>query len=141
MINVPETEVLERELKEKISRLDADKLRKVLAFVEAMEGKTLEKTYTASELIKLPREEREQYIKRSFELAADEDFEIFEAYSEEDFVRTIEALPQAKTYTARELLKLPLEERNRIVKALLERTLDDDVELFEANSEADFDDE
>ena len=51
MINTPETELLERELKEKISRLDADKLRKVLAFVEAMEGKALEKTYTASEYV------------------------------------------------------------------------------------------
>lgn len=88
MISSPDTERLELELIQHIKRLNADQMRKVLAFVH-----------------------------------------------------NIEPLSPEKTYTARELLKLPLEERNRIVKTLLERTLDDDVELFEANSEADFDDE
>ena len=46
-----------------------------------------------------------------------------------------------RTYTAQELMRLPFEERNRIAKAALERSLDDDVELFEAFGEADFNDE
>ena len=40
--------------------------------------------YTARELLKLPREERERYMAWSFAQAENEEFEIFEAYSEED---------------------------------------------------------
>ncbi len=46
-----------------------------------------------------------------------------------------------RNYTARELMQLPFEERNRIAKAALNRSLDEDVELFEAFGEADFHDE
>lgn len=88
MISAPDSELLEQELIQSIKRLNAEQLRKVLAFVH-----------------------------------------------------NLEPPPSEKTYTARELLRLPLEERNRIVKSLLERTLNDDIELFEANQEADFDDE
>jgi hypothetical protein len=42
------------------------------------------KRYTARELLKLPREEREKYMAWSFAQAENEEFEIFEAYSEED---------------------------------------------------------
>ncbi len=73
---------LEQELIEKISHLDEDQKRHILEIVETMEKP---RTYTALELLELPVEERENYIARSFELAANEDFEIFEAYSEEDF--------------------------------------------------------
>jgi hypothetical protein len=72
---------LEQELMEKISRLDEDNQRRILRFVEEIENP---RTYTALELFKLPPEERERYIARSFELATNEEFEIFEAYSEED---------------------------------------------------------
>jgi len=41
-------------------------------------------TYTALELLKLSPELRQHYIAKSFALAQNEDFEIFEAYSEED---------------------------------------------------------
>ncbi|MBC7869563.1 MAG: hypothetical protein H7Y09_01885 [Chitinophagaceae bacterium] len=60
-----------------------------------------------------------------------------------EFVRSIEkpAATASKTYSRRELMQLPLAERNRIVAAELARSLDDDVELFEAFGEADFDDE
>ena len=60
-----------------------------------------------------------------------------------EFVRSIEkpAPTASKTYSRRELMRLPLAERNRIVAAELARSLDDDVELFEAFGEADFDDE
>jgi len=40
--------------------------------------------YTAQELLKLSSEEREAYIAWSFAQAENIDFEIFEAYSEED---------------------------------------------------------
>lgn len=73
---------LEQELIEKITHLDEDKQRRILEFVETIEKP---RTYTALELLSLPLEERERYIAWSFELAANEDFEIFEAYSEEDF--------------------------------------------------------
>jgi hypothetical protein len=73
---------LEQELIEKIHHLDEAKQRRILEFVEEIENP---RTYTALELLELPIEERERYIARSFELAANEDFEIFEAYSEDDF--------------------------------------------------------
>ena len=40
--------------------------------------------YTALELMAFPIEERERLVAESIAQAADEDFEIFEAYSEED---------------------------------------------------------
>jgi hypothetical protein len=40
--------------------------------------------YTARELLALPKEERERLVAQSIALATDEDFEIFEAYSEEN---------------------------------------------------------
>lgn len=73
---------IEQELMEKISRLDENQQRRILKFVEEIENP---RTYTALELLRLPSEERERYIVHSFELAANEDFETFEAYSEEDF--------------------------------------------------------
>jgi hypothetical protein len=57
-----------------------------------------------------------------------------------EFVRRIEKSATSKTYSPRELMRLPFEERNKIVVAALQGSLDDDVELFDANSEADFDD-
>ncbi len=58
-----------------------------------------------------------------------------------EFVQSIETAPQQIHYSARELMKLPREERNRLVKLALQRSWDQDVELFEALDEADFDDE
>lgn len=46
-----------------------------------------------------------------------------------------------RRYTARELLQLPLEQRNLIIRASLERVANEDIELFEAYSEGDFDDD
>ena len=40
---------------------------------------------SAHELMKLSLEEHKRLIEEAFALAADEDFETFEAYSEEDF--------------------------------------------------------
>lgn len=39
--------------------------------------------YTARELMALPAEERDRLVAQSIALAANEDFEIFEAYSED----------------------------------------------------------
>jgi transcriptional regulator with XRE-family HTH domain len=43
-----------------------------------------EKMPSLSELLAMPLDEREKWIQRSFSLAANEDFEIFEAFDEED---------------------------------------------------------
>jgi len=50
-----------------------------------------------------------------------------------EFVQSIEKLPQETTYTALELIKLPYEERNRLVIAALESSADEDFEIFEAH--------
>lgn len=56
-----------------------------------------------------------------------------------EFVSRLES--GQRPYTARELMKLPYEERNRIAQEALARSQDEDVELFEAFGEADFDDQ
>lgn len=43
------------------------------------------KPFSARELMKLPYQERNRVLLEAINLAADEDFEIFEAYSQEDF--------------------------------------------------------
>jgi hypothetical protein len=58
-----------------------------------------------------------------------------------DFIRTLPHVRIKKSYTARELLQMPLAERNRLAIEALERTANDDVELFEVWDEADFDDD
>ena len=76
----------ERELVEKISRLSDEQQRKVLQFVQELETpQTVTPTYSARDLMKLPLEQRERIIAEVFALAASEDFETFEAYSEENF--------------------------------------------------------
>lgn len=51
-----------------------------------------------------------------------------------------EAVSQ-RTYSALELMALPLEERNRLAIEALERSQDEDVEPFDAYDESDFDDQ
>jgi hypothetical protein len=51
-----------------------------------------------------------------------------------DFVRSLEGPELEKTYTARELMKLPPQERNRLVIQALERSANEEVELFEIYS-------
>lgn len=45
------------------------------------------------------------------------------------------------TLSLEELARLPYDERNRAVAAALARSLDDDVELFDAYGDRDFDDD
>lgn len=73
---------LEHELVEKISRLEPEQQRQVLAYVQTLEAAP-EQALSARDLLKLPREERQRLMAAAFALAADEDFETFEAYSEE----------------------------------------------------------
>ena len=56
-----------------------------------------------------------------------------------EFVESIEEAPEEKHYTAQELMKLPFEERNRIAMLAIERSQNEDFEIFEAYSEEDID--
>jgi hypothetical protein len=58
-----------------------------------------------------------------------------------DFVRTLEESQPEKTYSAHELMKLPVQERTRIAIQALERSANEDAELFDAYGEADINDE
>jgi hypothetical protein len=73
---------IEQELIDKIRHLNEDQQRYVLEFVRKLESP---KRLTARELMQLPLEERQRIVAESIAAAADEDFETFEAYSEEDF--------------------------------------------------------
>ncbi len=72
---------IEQELMEKIGHLNEDGKLQVLAFVEMITPRF----YTLDELTNMSPEERSKAVAASFAAAADEDFEIFEANSEEDF--------------------------------------------------------
>jgi hypothetical protein len=79
---------VEQEIIEKVRRLDEEAQKRVLTFIEELEisdETPPHKFYTAPELLQLPEEERNRLVAEAFERAADEDFEIFEAYSEENF--------------------------------------------------------
>jgi hypothetical protein len=71
---------LEQEILQRIRKLDAEKQQRVLDFVEQLEN---ERPLTLQELRKLPPKERQAYVKAAIESSAHEDFETFEAYSEE----------------------------------------------------------
>jgi hypothetical protein len=64
---------IERELIEKISRLDADKQRKVLEFVRKIEESQPQKHYSAEELMKLPFEERNRIAVEALKRTANDD--------------------------------------------------------------------
>jgi len=57
-----------------------------------------------------------------------------------EFVRGLEEPQPTIKYTVHELMKLPLRERNLIVAQALERSANDETELFDAYGDADFDD-
>ena len=76
----------EQELMEKISRLDENKQRRILEFVETIENvKPVERTYTTQELMRLPFEERNRIAQAALERSLDDDVELFEAFSDKDF--------------------------------------------------------
>jgi hypothetical protein len=73
---------IERQILEKVRHLEPAQKERVLAFVEQIA--TQKQHYTARELMRLPVEERNAILQVQLAQAADEDFEMFEAYSEED---------------------------------------------------------
>jgi hypothetical protein len=74
-------ETLEQQILDRVRNLAPDQKRQVLAFLDQL---MTERPLSARELMRLPAEERERYVKAALAAAADEDFETFEAYSEED---------------------------------------------------------
>jgi hypothetical protein len=73
---------IEQQILEKVSRLEPAQKQRVLAFVEQIAAQ--QQHYTARELMRLPFEERNAILQAQLAQAVDEDFETFEAYSEED---------------------------------------------------------
>ena len=73
---------IEQQILEKVSHLAPAQKQRVLAFVEQIAAQ--KQPYTARELMRLPLEERNAILQAQVAQAADEDFETFEAYSEED---------------------------------------------------------
>jgi hypothetical protein len=71
---------LEQEILKRISRLNPESQQRVLDFVEQLEN---ERPLSARELMKLSDSERQRQVKAAIELAANETFETFEAYTEE----------------------------------------------------------
>jgi hypothetical protein len=74
---------IEEEIMDKIRHLDETAKRRVLEFVNSIELPP-QSPYRASALMKLPFEERERLVRAAIAASADQDFEIFEAYTEED---------------------------------------------------------
>ena len=72
--------VLEKEIIEKFQQLEPSARQRVLGFLEQLEH---DRPLSALELMRLPAEERQRRVQAAIASAADEDFEIFEAYSEE----------------------------------------------------------
>jgi hypothetical protein len=70
-----------QELLERIGKLDETQQGRVLEFVRGLEAPS--RPRSARELIRLPQEMRRQFVQAAFAEAASEDFELFEAYSEE----------------------------------------------------------
>ncbi len=71
---------LEQQVIEHIQHLDESCQQQVLAFIQELEA---EQQYPVLRLAKLPPSKQERAIAEAFELARGEDFETFEAYSEE----------------------------------------------------------
>jgi len=72
--------MLEKEIIEKFQQLESSARLRVLGFLEQLEH---ERPLSALELMRLPAEERQRRVQAAIASAADEDFETFEAYSEE----------------------------------------------------------
>jgi hypothetical protein len=77
---------IEQQILEKVSSLKPDQKLRVLAFVEQIT--TQQQHYTARELMRLPVAERNAILQAQLAQSAEEDFETFEAYSEENLDAT-----------------------------------------------------
>ncbi|MDX2076358.1 MAG: hypothetical protein SFZ02_07990 [bacterium] len=74
---------IEQEILTLIGQMDENQQHQLLDTARQLIQKP-HRYYTAVELLELPEEERERYMAWSFAQAENEEFEIFEAYSEED---------------------------------------------------------
>ncbi|TVR18393.1 MAG: hypothetical protein EA396_15160 [Anaerolineaceae bacterium] len=72
--------LLEKEIIEKFRQLDPAARKRLLGLLEHIE---YERPLSALELMRLPAEERQRRVQAAIASAVDEDFETFEAYSEE----------------------------------------------------------
>lgn len=70
--------MLEQEIVERLHQMTTDEQHKVLEFMETLQQPP-KTAIRVSDLLELPDSERERLIAQSFELAANEDFETFEA--------------------------------------------------------------
>ncbi len=73
---------LEQEIIERLHKLGSEEQQKVLDFIERLQHRSPQH-YSATELMQLPEEERDHLVAEAFDQAANMEFEIFEAYSEE----------------------------------------------------------
>ena len=73
---------VEQEIIDRLHHMEPDEQRMVLEFIQSLPPSS-QKPYSARELMKLPAAERDRIVAEAFKLAEDEEFEIFEAYSEE----------------------------------------------------------
>ncbi len=76
---------VEQEIINRIQELNEEQQRRVLDYVRQVESAVQVPKLSARDLMKLPPDERRRIVSASLALAAEEDFEIFEAYSEEGF--------------------------------------------------------
>lgn len=74
------TNAIEQEIVEKFRQLEPDAKERVLNLLGRLAD---DHPLSALELMRLPAEERQRRVQAAIEAAADEDFETFEAYSEE----------------------------------------------------------
>jgi hypothetical protein len=72
---------VEQQIMEQLRNLDDAQKRRVLNYVHTLQPAP---SLSARDLLHLPPDERDRLVAAAFEAAADEDFEVFEAYSEDD---------------------------------------------------------
>jgi hypothetical protein len=75
------------------------------------------------------------------ELDIDEQHQVLEMIKSFISEKSIEGSSTTKHYTARELMRLPLGERNRLVKAAFDKAANDEFGIFEANEFIEDDDQ
>ena len=75
--------MIEQEIIDRVRRLNDDQKRHVLDYLRQVESAGFSSGLSARDLMKLSPDELQQHIMNSLALAAEEDFETFEAYSEE----------------------------------------------------------
>lgn len=73
--------MLEQEIIDKFQQLDSSAKQRVLNALEQLEQT---RPLSALELMRLPADERQRRVQAAIAAAHDEDFELFEAYREEE---------------------------------------------------------